>query len=48
MNFFVLDVWIAVAVSSLLLGSGLRRARSRTADPAPRLHDLSEAAFLTG
>ncbi|MFK0252111.1 TIGR04222 domain-containing membrane protein [Streptomyces sp. NPDC090445] len=48
MNAFALGVWIAVAVSSLLLGFGLWRAMPRTADPAPRLHDLSEAAFLTG
>ncbi|MFD7627608.1 TIGR04222 domain-containing membrane protein [Streptomyces sp. NPDC059851] len=48
MNFFVLDLWIGVVVSSLLLGVGLRRARPRTGHPAPQLHDLSEAAFLTG
>ncbi|WP_405959283.1 TIGR04222 domain-containing membrane protein [Streptomyces sp. NBC_00868] len=48
MNLLALALWIAVAASSGLLFLGLRRARPRPAGPAPVLHDLSEAAFMTG
>ncbi|CAL9572291.1 hypothetical protein SUDANB120_04874 [Streptomyces sp. enrichment culture] len=41
-------VWLAVAVSSVLLVGALRRTRPRTGGEQPRLLDLSEAAFLTG
>ncbi|MFE4261229.1 TIGR04222 domain-containing membrane protein [Streptomyces sp. NPDC056883] len=51
MNFFDLlavAVWIGVITSSVLLLRGLRRSRPATLGPAPRLHDLSEAAFMAG
>ncbi|MGW0753206.1 TIGR04222 domain-containing membrane protein [Streptomyces sp. NPDC002587] len=48
MNLLALALWIAVAASSGLLLLGLRRVRPRAAGPAPSLHDLSEAAFMTG
>ncbi|MFD9014073.1 TIGR04222 domain-containing membrane protein, partial [Streptomyces sp. NPDC059552] len=48
MNLLAVAIWIAVLVSSALLITGLRRARSAPAGPAPALHDLSEAAFVVG
>ncbi|MFB7782847.1 TIGR04222 domain-containing membrane protein [Streptomyces vinaceus] len=48
MNVLALAIWIAVFVSTLLLALGVRRSRPRPAGPAPRLHDLSEAAFMAG
>ncbi|MER5758364.1 TIGR04222 domain-containing membrane protein [Streptomyces sp. NPDC002082] len=41
-------VWIGVITSSVLLLRGLRQSRPPTLVPAPRLHDLSEAAFMAG
>lgn len=41
-------VWTGVITSSVLLLRGLRRSRPSTLGPAPRLHDLSEAAFMAG
>ncbi|MER5483190.1 TIGR04222 domain-containing membrane protein [Streptomyces sp. NPDC002812] len=41
-------VWIGVITSSVLLLRGLRQTRPPTLVPAPRLHDLSEAAFMAG
>ncbi|WP_329314887.1 TIGR04222 domain-containing membrane protein [Streptomyces sp. NBC_00597] len=48
MNALAVAIWVAVIASTLLLGLGLRRSRPRSAGPAPRLHDLSEAAFMAG
>lgn len=51
MNFFDLlavAVWIGVIASSVRLLRGLRQSRPATLGPAPRLHDLSEAAFMAG
>ncbi|MFJ7204500.1 TIGR04222 domain-containing membrane protein [Streptomyces sp. NPDC098789] len=48
MNALAGCVWVAVLVSSLALHLGIRRFRTRPAGPVPRLHDLSEAAFLSG
>ncbi|MFE2128695.1 TIGR04222 domain-containing membrane protein [Streptomyces amritsarensis] len=48
MNILAAAIWIAVAVSSVLLVRGLRRAGSTAAAPSAALHDLSEAAFLVG
>ncbi|MFD3722553.1 TIGR04222 domain-containing membrane protein [Streptomyces sp. NPDC058674] len=48
MNLIALAVWIGVATSTVLLFRGLRRSRPPSAGPAPALHDLSEAAFLSG
>lgn len=51
MNFFdllALGIWIGVITSTALLVRGLRRAQPSTFGPAPRLHDLSEAAFMAG
>ncbi|GHI86753.1 TIGR04222 domain-containing membrane protein [Streptomyces xanthophaeus] len=48
MNLLALATWVAVIVSSVLLVRGLRRSRPASDGPAPRLHDLSEAAFLAG
>ncbi|MET9599393.1 TIGR04222 domain-containing membrane protein [Streptomyces sp. NPDC006459] len=48
MNLLAVAIWIAVLVSSALLITGLRRARSAPAGPAAGLHDLSEAAFVVG
>ncbi|WP_407836725.1 TIGR04222 domain-containing membrane protein [Streptomyces sp. DSM 116496] len=51
MNLFDLlavAVWIGVITSSVLLLRGLRQSRPPTLGPAPRLHDLSEAAFMAG
>ncbi|MER5733954.1 TIGR04222 domain-containing membrane protein [Streptomyces sp. NPDC002138] len=41
-------VWVTVLVSSFALHLGIRRFRTRPPGPVPRLHDLSEAAFLSG
>ncbi|MYT22865.1 TIGR04222 domain-containing membrane protein, partial [Streptomyces sp. SID7760] len=48
MNDLALAIWIAVLLSTLVLFLGVRRSRPRPAGPAPRLHDLSEAAFMAG
>ncbi|MFJ7268641.1 TIGR04222 domain-containing membrane protein [Streptomyces sp. NPDC099050] len=51
MNFFdflAVAVWIGVITSGVLLLRGLWRSRPATLGPAPRLHDLSEAAFMAG
>lgn len=48
MNLLALAVWLCVAASSVLLFRGLRRSRPPAAGPAAGLHDLSEAAFLSG
>ncbi|MFD7031308.1 TIGR04222 domain-containing membrane protein [Streptomyces sp. NPDC059917] len=48
MNVLAGCVWVAVLLSSLALHLGIRRFRTRPAGPVPRLHDLSEAAFLSG
>lgn len=51
MNFFDLlavAVWIGVIASGVLLLRGLRQSRPAGLGPAPRLHDLSEAAFMAG
>ncbi|MFD3935134.1 TIGR04222 domain-containing membrane protein [Streptomyces sp. NPDC058611] len=48
MNLLALAVWLSVAASSVLLFRGLRRSRTPAAGAAPGLHDLSEAAFLSG
>ncbi|MET3982672.1 TIGR04222 domain-containing membrane protein [Streptomyces sp. PvR034] len=48
MNALAGCVWLTVLVSSLALHLGIRRFRTRPAGPVPRLHDLSEAAFLSG
>ncbi|MGW5847751.1 TIGR04222 domain-containing membrane protein [Streptomyces sp. NPDC055254] len=48
MNLLALAIWIAVITCSVLLVRGLRRSRPAPVNPPPRLHDLSEAAFLTG
>ncbi|MEU9032716.1 TIGR04222 domain-containing membrane protein [Streptomyces sp. NPDC048383] len=48
MSILIALVWIAVVTSTTLLLISLRRARPPVAEPAPRLHDLSEAAFMAG
>ncbi|MFD9354091.1 TIGR04222 domain-containing membrane protein [Streptomyces sp. NPDC060031] len=48
MILLALAVWTGVIVSTVLLFRGLRGSRPASAGPAPRLHDLSEAAFLSG
>ena len=48
MSVLIALVWIAVVTSTTLLLISLRRARPPVAEPAPRLHDLSEAAFMAG
>lgn len=48
MNLLALATWVAVIVSSVLLVRGLRRSRPAPGGPAPRLYDLSEAAFVAG
>ncbi|MCX5403858.1 TIGR04222 domain-containing membrane protein [Streptomyces sp. NBC_00335] len=51
MNFFdflAVAVWIGVIASSVVLVRGLRQSRPPALGPAPRLHDLSEAAFMAG
>ncbi|MER7466541.1 TIGR04222 domain-containing membrane protein [Streptomyces sp. NPDC097981] len=48
MNALAIAIWIAVLGSTVLLLRGVRRSRPRGAGPAPRLHDLSEAAFMAG
>ncbi len=48
MNLLALGIWIAVVVSTALVFRGIRRSLPPVAGPAPRLHDLSEAAFVTG
>ncbi|WP_327255649.1 TIGR04222 domain-containing membrane protein [Streptomyces sp. NBC_01244] len=51
MNFFdflAVAVWIGVIASGVLLVRGLRQSRPPVLRPAPRLHDLSEAAFMAG
>ncbi|WP_330333273.1 TIGR04222 domain-containing membrane protein [Streptomyces sp. NBC_00536] len=48
MNTLAVLVWVAVLASSIALHVGIRRFRTRPAGPLPRLHDLSEAAFLSG
>lgn len=48
MNLLALAVWLCVAASTVLLFRGLRRSRTPAAGPGAGLHDLSEAAFLSG
>ncbi|MGW6708911.1 TIGR04222 domain-containing membrane protein [Streptomyces sp. NPDC054956] len=51
MNLFDLlavAIWIGVIASTVTLMRGLRRSQPSTLGPAPRLHDLSEAAFMAG
>ncbi|MFE2289028.1 TIGR04222 domain-containing membrane protein [Streptomyces sp. NPDC059443] len=51
MNLFdwiAVAVWAGVIVSTLLLRRSVRRSRPSALGPAPRLHDLSEAAFMAG
>ncbi|MGW7314293.1 TIGR04222 domain-containing membrane protein [Streptomyces sp. NPDC054854] len=48
MSVLIALVWIAVVTSTALLLVAQRRARPSVAGPAPRLHDLSEAAFMAG
>lgn len=48
MNLLALAVWLGVIASSVLLFRGLRRSRPPVAGPPQGLHDLSEAAFLSG
>ncbi|MGW0391519.1 TIGR04222 domain-containing membrane protein [Streptomyces sp. NPDC003042] len=48
MNLLAVAVWIGVITSTVLLLRALRRSQPPPAGPAPRLHDLSEAAFLAG
>ncbi|WP_330261546.1 TIGR04222 domain-containing membrane protein [Streptomyces sp. NBC_00539] len=48
MNALAVAVWLAVAVSSVLLLLGGRGRRSSASGAAAYLHDLSEAAFLVG
>ncbi|MFJ6760584.1 MULTISPECIES: TIGR04222 domain-containing membrane protein [unclassified Streptomyces] len=48
MNLLALAIWIAVAVSSVVLLRRVRGGRPAPAGPADRLHDLSEAAFVAG
>ncbi|MDJ0380258.1 TIGR04222 domain-containing membrane protein [Streptomyces sp. G-G2] len=48
MNALAALVWIAVLGSSIALHVGIRRFRTRPPGHVPRLHDLSEAAFLSG
>ncbi|MCX4696341.1 TIGR04222 domain-containing membrane protein [Streptomyces sp. NBC_01408] len=48
MNLLALATWVAVIVSSVLLIRGLRGSRPASDGPPPRLHDLSEAAFVAG
>ncbi|MFJ9342891.1 TIGR04222 domain-containing membrane protein [Streptomyces sp. NPDC101733] len=48
MNTVAVVIWVAVLTSCALLLRALHRARPRSPGPAPLLHDLSEAAFLTG
>ncbi|MEV6953419.1 TIGR04222 domain-containing membrane protein [Streptomyces sp. NPDC051183] len=48
MTLLALAVWIGVIVSTVLLFRGLRSSRPAGHGPAPRLHDLSEAAFIAG
>ncbi|CAM5614515.1 hypothetical protein SAVIM338S_05686 [Streptomyces avidinii] len=47
-DYLALAVWGGVILSSVLLLRGLRRSQPSTLGPAPRLHDLSEAAFMAG
>ncbi|MER5869123.1 TIGR04222 domain-containing membrane protein [Streptomyces sp. NPDC002044] len=48
MNLLALALWIGVSASTVLLFLGLRRSRPQAPGPASGLHDLSEAAFLSG
>ncbi|MDX3534935.1 TIGR04222 domain-containing membrane protein [Streptomyces sp. MB09-01] len=48
MNLLAVAIWIAVAVSCVLLLRGVRSGRPAPAGPTARLHDLSEAAFVVG
>ncbi|MET9463691.1 TIGR04222 domain-containing membrane protein [Streptomyces sp. NPDC006544] len=51
MNFFdwfAVAIWAGVILSTVRLLRGLRRSQPSTLGPAPRLHDLSEAAFMAG
>ncbi|MFD3326523.1 TIGR04222 domain-containing membrane protein [Streptomyces sp. NPDC058701] len=48
MNLLALAVWLCVGASTVLLFRGLRRSRTPAAGPVAGLHDLSEAAFLSG
>ncbi|MDA5286596.1 TIGR04222 domain-containing membrane protein [Streptomyces sp. NPDC054904] len=48
MTVLIALVWIAVVTSTALLLVAQRRALPPVAGPAPRLHDLSEAAFMAG
>ncbi|MFD3696452.1 TIGR04222 domain-containing membrane protein [Streptomyces sp. NPDC058646] len=48
MNLLALATWVAVLVSSVLLIRGVRRSGPAAGGPGPRLHDLSEAAFVAG
>ncbi|MCY0940851.1 TIGR04222 domain-containing membrane protein [Streptomyces antarcticus] len=48
MNLLALAVWLGVSASTVLLFLGLRRSRPPAPGPGSGLHDLSEAAFLSG
>ncbi|MCJ1680521.1 TIGR04222 domain-containing membrane protein [Streptomyces sp. APSN-46.1] len=48
MNLLATAIWVAVITSTVLLFRGLNRSRPAPGGPEPRLHDLSEAAFLAG
>ncbi|RSS80602.1 TIGR04222 domain-containing membrane protein [Streptomyces sp. WAC06614] len=48
MTFVAVLVWVAVVGSSVALARALRRWRPGASVVAPRLHELSEAAFLAG
>lgn len=47
-DFLAVAVWIGVITSSVSLLRGLRQSQPPSLGPAPRLHDLSEAAFMAG
>lgn len=51
MNLFdwiAVAVWVGVIVSTVILRRSVPRSRPPVLGPVPRLHDLSEAAFMAG